>query len=640
MLSRPKIAPLRAVDLGPLDVEVERRHDGAIYARSPFALAAYDDSVTARLDHWAKLTSERIFLAERDGQGAWRSLTFAQAKAGARALGQVLLDRGLDAQSPLVILSGNSIAHALLGLAALYVGIPYAPISPAYSLVSRDFAKLKEIIARLSPGLVFAEDGGRFGAAIKACVPDHVEILIRDAPPVGRAASDFSRLLATTPTQAVEAAHAKVGADTIAKILFTSGSMAAPKGVITNHRMLCANQAMIAHALPFLGKEPPVLVDWLPWHHSFGGNHNFGMALHHGGTLYIDQGRPTEAGIAETVRNLREISPTIFFNVPKGYEALLPYLVDDRALAENLFRSLKLAFFAGASLPPSMIAALDEIAVASCGERIGMISGFGATETAPSVLFQTDLTQSAVHPALPRVGLPLPGIALKLVPTGGKYEACVKGPNVTPGYWRDEELTRQVFDEEGFYRLGDALAFADDSEPKRGFVFEGRIGEDFKLSSGTSVSVGPLRARLTAVGAPFLRDVVIAGEGRGEIAALVFPDLEACRSLAPDLVASAEPIEVLSHLAVRQKFREILGRFSAMAGGASERIMRAALLVEPPAIDAGEITDKGTINQRAVLQRRAEAVAALYAGSEDVLIVAAELSRSTRQMTTTQMRLA
>ncbi len=625
MLSRSKIPQLRAVDLGPLDVEIERGRDGVIYARAPFALAAYDDSVTARLDHWASLAPDRIFLAERDSHGAWRSLTFAQAKAGARALGQALLDRGLNAQSPLVILSGNSIAHALLGLAALYVGIPYAPISPAYALVSQDFAKLKEIIARLTPGLVFAQDGRRFGAAIKACVPDHVEILVGDAPLVARAASDFSRLLATTPTRAVEAAHAKVGADTIAKILFTSGSMAAPKGVVTNHRMLCANQVMIAHALPFLGKEPLVLVDWLPWHHSFGGNHNFGMALHHGGTLYIDQGRPTQAGIAETVRNLREISPTIFFNVPKGYEALLPYLVDNRALAENFFRSLKLAFFAGASLPPPMIAAFDAIATASCGERIGMISGFGATETAPSVLFHMDLTQSALDPTFPRVGLPLPGIALKLAPSGGKYEARVKGPNVTPGYWRDENLTRRAFDAEGYYRLGDALAFADDSEPKRGFVFEGRIGEDFKLSSSTSVSIGPLRARILAVGAPFLRDVVISGENRDALAALVFPDFEACRGLAPDLAAGAEPIDVLSHPAVRQKFHEIFGRLSAMAGGASERIMRAALLAEPPAIDASEITDKGTINQRAVLHRRAEVVAALYEGEEPLLIVAAEL---------------
>ncbi len=626
MLSRPNTAPLRAVDLGPLAMEIEHGPDGAIYARAPFPLSAYETSVTARLDHWADAAPQRIFLAERDQKGDWRPLTFAQARAGARALGQALLDRGLSAQNPLVILSGNSIAHALLGLAALYVGIPYVPISPAYCLVSQDFLKLKRIVALLTPGLVFAEAGQRFGPAIAAAVPEDVELLVADSPPRKRKADDFSRLLATQPTPAVDAAHAKVGADTIAKILFTSGSMAAPKAVITTHRMLCANQMMIAHALRFLRAEPPLLVDWLPWHHSFGGNHNFGMALQHGGTLYIDHGRPTETGIAETMRALREISPTIFFNVPKGFEMLLPHLANDRALAKNFFRSLKLNFFAGASLSDRTIAALDEIAERACGERIAMISGFGATETSPSVLFQTDL--GPVDPAHPRIGLPLPGNELKLAPIdgkiGGKYEARVKGPNVTPGYWRDEELTRQAFDEEGFYRLGDALRLADEDRPRQGFVFEGRIGEDFKLSSGTSVSTGPLRARLLAAGTPYIRDVVIAGENRDAIAALIFPDLAACRSLTRDLAATAAPNEILTHPAVREKFRDILAGLAAGAGGASERVMRAALLAEPAAIDAGEITDKGSLNQRTVLARRADMVEVLYTGADSSLLIAVE----------------
>ncbi len=621
MLARPRIPPLRAVDLGPLDVEIEHRPDGTIRARSPFPLAACEESVTARLDHWAAAAPDRIFLAERDGGGAWRHLTFAEARAGARALGQALLDRGLTAQKPLVILSGNSIAHALLGLAAHYVGIPYAPVSPAYCLVSQDFAKLKRIITLLTPGLVFAEDGRSFGPAITAAVPEDVELLVSESPPSKRRTSDFSSLLATTPTQALDAAHAKVGADTIAKILFTSGSMAAPKGVVTTHDMLCANQVMIEHVLRFLRAEPPVLVDWLPWHHSFGGNHNFGIALCHGGTLHIDQGRPTEIGIAETVRALREISPTIFFNVPKGFEMLLPHLSSDRVLAKNFFRRLKLNFFAGASLSQRTIAALDEIALAACGERIAMISGFGATETSPSVLFRTDLRDSSNDLSRPPVGLPLPGNELKLAPTANKYEARVKGPNVTQGYWRDEELTRQAFDEEGFYRLGDALRFADENEPRRGFVFDGRLGEDFKLSSGTCVSVGPLRARIVAEGAPYIRDVVIAGENRDAIAALIFPDVDACRGLARDLAGAAEPSEVLAHPTVRQKFRTVLTRLAAIAGGASERITRAALLAEPPAIDAGEITDKGSLNQRAVLERRAEVVEAAYNGVEPPMVI-------------------
>lgn len=624
MLPHRKIAPLRRVDLGPLDMEIDHRSDGTIRARSPFQLATYEASVTARLDHWARLAPERVFLAERDAHGGWRHLTFAEARAGARGLSQALLDRGLDAQNPLVILSGNSIAHALLGLAALYVGIPYAPISPAYGLVSQDFAKLKRIIALLTPGLVFAEDGRRFGPAIAACVTEDVEVLVRDAPPGARSAHDVANLLATSPTQAVDVAHEKIGAETIAKILFTSGSLTAPKAVITTHRMLCANQVMIAHALPFLRAQPPVLVDWLPWHHSFGGNHNFGMALHHGGTLYIDQGRPTEMGIAATVQALRDISPTIFFNVPKGFDALLPYLAQDGALAEKFFRRLQLNFFAGASLPLRTHAALDEIAAASCGERIGMISGFGATETAPSVLFQTNLTDGPVDAARAPVGLPLPGNELKLVPMDGKYEARVKGPNVTPGYWRDAELTRQAFDEEGFYRLGDALSFAEAGELKRGFVFEGRIGEDFKLSSGTTVNVGPLRARLLAAGTPYIHDVAIAGASRAAITALIFPDLDACRELARDLAATAAPSEVLTHPAVRQKFCDMLAAVSAEAGGGSGRIMRAALLATPASVDNGEMTDKGTLNQRAVLERRADVVAALYEGEDGPRTIVAE----------------
>ncbi|MHB8884150.1 MAG: feruloyl-CoA synthase [Methylovirgula sp.] len=619
-MAHPTTAPLREVDLGPLDMEIDRHADGTIRARSFFRLGVYEESVTVRLDHWAGSAPDRIFLAERDGGDGWRHLTFAEARAGARALGQALLERGLDAQHPLVILSGNSIAHALLGLAALYVGIPYAPVSPAYSLVSRDFAKLKQIVALLTPGLVFAEDA-RFGAAIAACVPEDVEILVCEALSTGCKATEFSSLLATQPTQAVDAAHGKIGGDTIAKILFTSGSMAAPKGVVTNHRMLCANQAMIAHALPFLCAEPPVLVDWLPWHHSFGGNHNFGMALHHGGTLYIDQGRPTETGIAATVRALRDISPTIYFNVPKGFDALLPYLAKEPALARTFFRRLQLNFFAGASLPHRTLVVLDEIAAASCGERIGMISGFGATETAPSVLFQTNLTERPIDMARPPVGLPLPGNELKLVPLGDKYEARVKGPNVMPGYWRDAELTRQAFDDEGFYRLGDALSFVAESEPGRGFVFEGRISEDFKLSNGTTVNVGPLRGRLFAAGAPYLHDVVIAGESRDAIRVLIFPDLDACRHLAGDLAASAPAREILAHPVIREKFHAILADVSAGAGGASERVMRAALLAEPASIDCGEITDKGTLNQRAVLASRSHVVALLYATAESALLI-------------------
>ncbi|TAL81504.1 MAG: feruloyl-CoA synthase [Beijerinckiaceae bacterium] len=616
MLARSPTAPLRAVDFGSLALDLERQPNGVIRARSPLPLPAFDKSVTARLEHWASLTPERVFLAERDQRDGWQTLTFAAALAGARALGQALLDRSLDAQRPLVILSGNSIPHALLALAALYVGIPYAPVSPAYALLSRDFSKLKQIIALLTPGLVFADDWTSFASAIAAAVPEHVEV-----------ATDFGELLATTPAPEVDAVHARASGDTIAKILFTSGSTAEPKAVITTHRMLCANQTMIEQALPFLRDEPPVLADWLPWHHSFGGNHNFGIALHHGGTLYIDHGRPTDSGMAETLRTLGEISPTLYFNVPKGFEMLLTQLEQDRRLAENFFRRLKLNFFAGAPLPDRTADRLDAIAIATCGERIATISGYGATETAPSILFQTD--QEQIDPVQARAGLPLPGNELKLVPIKGEvvYEARVRGPNVTPGYWRNERLTREAFDEEGFFRLGDALALAEEKKPQRGFVFAGRIGEDFKLANGTTARTAALRRRLMEAGTPYIRDAVIAGAGRDAVTALIFPDLAACRAAVGEAATAAPDIEILSHPKLRGLFHAILSRLAADAGGASAWIAGLALLEEPASIDAGEITDKGTLNPRAVLGRRAKLVDTLYEkAAEEVFAVVVEAS--------------
>ena len=606
------MAPLRDVDLGPLSIEVEHRADGTIRARSPFALAAFAASVTARLDHWADVAPHRSFLAEPDEISGWRHLSYAEARASARALGEALLARGLNTERPLVILSGNSIAHARLALAALYVGIPYAPISPAASLAPGDFSRLKRIVDLLTPGLIFAEDGEAFGLAIKTCVPEATEV-----------ATDLSLLSATTPGPSVDSAHAKITGDTIAKILFTSGSTTTPKAVVTTHRMLSSNQAMIAEVLRFLGDEPPIMLDWLPWHHSFGGNHNFGIALHHGGTLFIDKGRPTEEGISATVEALREISPTIFFNVPQGYERLVPCLARDLALAKNFFRSLKLAFFAGAILNELTRAAFDDIAIAACGARIRMISGFGATETAPSVLFRTE--DAPLDPALANVGLPLPGVELKLAPIGEKLEARVKGPNVTPGYWRNDELSRESFDEEGFYRLGDALRFADARKPQAGFLFDGRLDEDFKLAGGATVHSEALRARALAEGAPFMRDIVVAGENRQALVALVFPDLSACRNLVGESRdASESPEGILAHPAVRSKFRYILARLSAAAAGASERIVRAAILAEPLSAEAGEITDKGNLNRCAVLANRAALIEALYAGTRAPLFIDAE----------------
>jgi feruloyl-CoA synthase len=593
--------PLREIDLGPLDAVIERSAD-VLYARSPYPLTAYDTKVTDWLDLWAWRAPQRIFLAERDAKGNWRGLTYRQARAQVRSVAEALLGRGLGPERPLVILSGNSIAHAQIGLAALYVGIPYAPISPAYALPSRDFAALKRIVELLNPGLVFVENGRLFAEAMAATMPESIEIFAAAEP--GPRADHLATILATPETPAVDAAHRAVGPDTIAKLMLTSGSTAQPKAVITTQRMLCANQEMIASCLRFLRDEPPVLVDWLPWSHSFGGNQNFNLVLCHGGTLYIDAGNPTHEGIATTLANLRDVAPTLYFNVPRGFETLLSHLACDKALAKNFFSRLKLNFFAGASMARHCLESLAAIAAESCGERILSMSGYGATESSPAALFSNDSIRDAA-------ALPLPGTELKLVPHGEKREARIRGPHVTPGYWRQPHLTRRAFDEEGYYRLGDALRLAETRRP--GFHFDGRIDEDFKLATGVWVSVGPLREKFVGAFAPYVNDLAIAGPGEANLAALIFPDIEACRALA-DLSPCAAPAEVLRHPAVLKKFAALLHGFCEASPGSSRRIARLALMPDPPSSETGELTEKGTLNQTAVLANRAALVRDLYGG--------------------------
>jgi feruloyl-CoA synthase len=599
-------APLRRVRLGPADCVTEHRPDGTVLMRSPHPLARYPEKLTERLEHWAKVAPERVFLGQRDEGGRWRTLTYAQTLARVRSLAQALVDRNLSAERPIAILSGNDIEHALLGLAATYIGVPYAPISPAYALLSTDFSKLRHILAALTPGLLFAANGKVFGRAIDASLPAGVDVVVTANPPADRAATLFADL-AQTPTAAVAIAHAKVGPDTIAKILFTSGSTGMPKGVINTQRMLCSNQAMAAMAYAFIADEPPVIVDWLPWNHTFGGNHDFNLVLYNGGSLYIDEGKPLPAGIAATVRNLREIAPTIYFNVPRGFEALLPHVRADRQLRENFFSRLKVLFYAGAGLAQHVRDELEDLAVATCGERIIFLSSLGSTETAPLAIVRT-----FDCPRTGNIGVPAPGVELKLVPADGKLEARLRGPNITPGYWRRPDLTAEAFDAQGFYKIGDTLGFVDRDNPSLGLVFDGRIAEDFKLATGTWVAVGALRAQLIDHCAPFIRDVVIAGADRDDIAALVFPDLDACRTLCAES-AQRGAAEIVSDRAVRAKFRSLLAAFARRSTGSSNRICRAMLLSEPPSMDAGEMTDKGSLNQRAVLERRAALVEELYA---------------------------
>ena len=595
---------------------MQRLAGGVVLVKPDEALRPYPKVLTDRLAHWAKVSPQKTCIAKRGPDGEWRRISYAQAWDSVRSIGQALLDRGLSAERPVAMLSENDLEQFLLTLAGQHVGIPTGPLSPSYSLVSKDFGKLRHTLKILTPGLVFVSDGTRYAPAIEAVVAGHTEVVATTAPPDRRKASVFADLLETTVTSAVEAAHEKIDPDGVAKLLFTSGSTAMPKAVINTHRMICSNQQMIAQIFGFLEDDPPVIVDWLPWNHTFGGNHDVGIALYNGGTFYIDDGRPGPGSIEKTVRNLREIPTTVYFNVPKGYEDLLPFLRADRELRESFFRRLGLMFYAGAGLSQPVWDAYRQLAFETCGERVIMATGLGSTETSPMAIQTTWETDRAGT-----IGIPVPGVELKLVPYEGKMEARVRGPNVTPGYWRQPELTKKVFDEDGFYSFGDAVKLIDPNDSNKGLLFDGRLTEDFKLANGTWVSVGPLRARLIAHCAPFVRDAVIAGLDRDYVSAIIFVDPDACRSLAADLPRSASLAQIVSHSAVRGRFHALLKSFAKEATGSTTRVARAILAEEPPSLDAGEITDKGSFNQRAVLERREALVDELYAEepSEQVL---------------------
>jgi feruloyl-CoA synthase len=567
----------------PAEVGVDKRPDGSLLLRSPQTLAPYARCVTEWLVQWSDRAPDRTFLAERSGSGSWRNLSYREAYGAVRRIGQALLDRRLGAGKPVAILSDNSVDHALLALGAMHVGVPVAPISPAYSLMSKDFAKLKMIFELLRPGLVWTADPAKFAAALEAV----------NASPV-----KLPELLETNPGSTLEREHAKVAPETTAKILFTSGSTGVPKGVVNTHRMLCANQQMLAQAWPFVEDRPPVVVDWLPWNHTFGGNHNFNLVLRNGGTLYVDGGKPVPGLVEVTAKNLAEIAPTMYFNVPRGYDLLLPFLEKDQRLRRNFFSRLDVLFYAAAALPQNLWDRFLRLSEQE-NRHPAMLSAWGSTETAPLA--------TSVHFAIERagvIGLPVAGCELKLVPAMGKLEVRVRGPNVTPGYYRRDDLTRAAFDEEGFYRIGDAVKLADPADPAKGVVFDGRVAEDFKLSTGTWVHVGALRVKLIAAADPLIQDAVITGHDRDEIGALVFLNPGQTKDLSAD--------------EIRSRFSEIL-KSLAKEAGSSTHPRRLMVMTEPPSIDANEITDKGYLNQRAVLERRAALVEQLYAGGAEVI---------------------
>ncbi|MCJ0761603.1 feruloyl-CoA synthase [Variovorax terrae] len=600
---------------GCLSAEVEQRPGGEVLLRSTEPLGDFPRRLSDRLEHWARTTPDRVLAAQRDpavpGGGDWLHVTYGQMLERARAVGQALLERGADVERPLAILSGNDLEHLTLAMGAMWAGVPWVPISPAYSLLSSDHAKLRHIFDVTTPAVVYASDPS-YASAIKSVAPSEradVHVVLGTGTLPDRTTTLLSDLLSATPGAALDAAHASTGPDTIVKFLFTSGSTKQPKGVVNTQRMWCANLQMQAQCMGFLADEPPVLVDWLPWNHTFGGNQNVGLVLYNGGTLYIDEGKPTPKGIAQTIRNLREIAPTVYFNVPKGFEELSLAMEHDEILRSSLFSRVKAFMFAGAGLSQSVWDRLDRQAEATVGERIRIITGLGMTETAPSCLFVVQPGAGSGH-----VGLPCPGVEVKLVPNAegsGKTEIRFRGPNVMPGYWRAPELTADAFDSEGFYRTGDAVRWIDDRNPQRGLAFDGRIAEDFKLSTGTFVSVGALRARVIAEGDPLVQDVVVAGLNRDDIGLLVFPRVDELRARF-GLPLSMSASDVLGQDGVRAFFQAMLDRLWAAGTGSANRPARAVLLADPPQIDHGELTDKGSINQRMVLARRSALVERMY----------------------------
>ena len=606
------IAPLRPVRLGPTDCDVSRSADGSLRLRLKEALGPYPRRYTDRLVQWARERPEQVFLARRPvggpATGAWETLGYRETLTRVKALGQALLDRDLSLERPVVILSENDVENQLLALACTHVGVPYVPVTPAYSLLSTDHAKLKFINTRVRPGLVFASSARAYGDAARAAFPEAE--FVATSLPAGDAAgtTEFAALSTTVPGPAVDAAFAAIMPEQVAKLMFTSGTTGEPKGVMLTHRMLCSNRQQVVQAMPFTLDTPPVLVDWLPWHHTFGGTNNVGLALYCGGSYYIDPGKPLAGAVQATVEALREISPTIYYNTPAGLAALLPHLREDAALRERFFARLQLLYYGGAVLPQHTWAGFDEVAVRHTGQRVLIVSGIGSTECGP-----VPTTTSRDPGREPMVGLPVAGVDVKLAPVNDKLELRVKGDCITPGYWKDAVLSAAALDEEGYFCLGDAVTLVDPQRPEAGLKFDGRLAENFKLSSGTWVHAGTLRNAVLAALSPLAGDVVLAGSGRDFVAALVFPDVAACRALDAALAPDAPASHVLASPVVRRQFQQRLDALASAGTGSASRVLRMTIEAEPATLDTGEMTAKFALSAAAVLRRRAATVEQLFA---------------------------
>jgi feruloyl-CoA synthase len=610
--------PFKPIDFLSRDVSAERRADGTVLLQSNHKLRAYERHVPAFLSKWAAEAPDRLWLAQRRGASRdWLKLTYGEAKRQVDSVTQSLLDRGFGPDKPVMILSSNSIEFALLTMAAMQARAPVAPVSPAYSVMSQDHAKLRYVFDLVRPGLVFVQNGEIYAGALAALDLEGVLLIHVDKAPPQTQSLPWSELVATKTTDAVARSIQAIEPKTVGKFLFTSGSTGSPKAVINTQEMMCANIAMGQMARVRKPTDPvAVMLDWLPWNHTMGGNATFQGNLAEGGTTYIDDGKPLPGLFEETLRNLREISPTYFANVPAGYAMLATALEKDDALAKNFFRNLNSLAYGGATLPDDLYERMERLAVKHTGYRLPFVTGWGATETAP--------TATTVHWASERVGLiglPFPGVTLKLVPTGeeGRYELRLRSIIVTPGYYKQPELTAQMFDEEGFYKIGDAGRFVDPSDPSWGLVFDGRVVEDFKLTSGTFVLVGTLRTNAIAAASPVLQDAVVCGEGRDHVGLLGFPNFAACRQVAGDSEMKLSNEALIEHPAVVETLRQGLARMNAEARGSSMQVRRVLLMTEPPSIDGSELTDKGYINQRATLARRKALVEKLYAGGGEVI---------------------